>query len=106
MVVGRHWCIKVQAEGFQKQDEVSEILVYGCSQLFNGLMGFVWEVERAIPVRDVNQGATIHQMVRDDDLRGGVVEERINGEEEDDQRETMSCTTPLKQMLSFKEGRR
>ena len=49
-------------------------------------MGFVWEIERAIPVRYVNLRTTIHQMVRNNDLRGGVMEERINGEEDDDQR--------------------
>ena len=30
-VVRRHWCVEVQAEGFQKQDEVSEIFVDGCT---------------------------------------------------------------------------
>ena len=33
LVVGRHWCIVVQTEGFQEQDEVSEILVQGLSKL-------------------------------------------------------------------------
>ena len=28
-VVGRHWCVKVQAEGFQEQDKVSKIFVNG-----------------------------------------------------------------------------
>ena len=30
-VVGRHWCIEVQTEGFQEQNEVSEIFVDGCT---------------------------------------------------------------------------
>ena len=29
MVIGRHWCVEVQTEGFQEQDEVSEIFVDG-----------------------------------------------------------------------------
>ena len=28
-VIGRHRCVKVQTEGFQEQDEVSEIFVDG-----------------------------------------------------------------------------
>ena len=52
--------------------------------MLNRLTGFVWEVEGAIPMRNVNLWAAIHQMVRDDDLRGGVMEERVNGEENDD----------------------
>ena len=83
-VVRRHWRVEVQTEGFQEQNEVSEIFVDGCTQLLNGLTGFVGEIEGAVPMRDVNLGATIHQMVRDDDLRGGVVEEGINGEKNDD----------------------
>ena len=54
LVVWRHWGIVVQTEGFQEQDEVSEILVYGCSELFNGLTGFVGEIGGAIPMRDMN----------------------------------------------------
>ena len=54
-------------------------------------------------MRDVNLGATIHQMVRDNDLRRGVVEERINGEEDDDQRESMRRAAPLKEMFSSKQ---
>ena len=105
-VVRRHWCIEVQAEGFQEQDEVSEIFVNGETQLFNGLTGFVWEIEGTIPVRYMNQGAAVHQMVRDNDLRGGVMEERINGEEDDDQGEAMGRAAPLKEMISSKEGGR
>ena len=55
-------------------------------------------------MRDVNLGATIHQMIRNSDLRRGVMEERIDGEEDDDQRETMRGAAPLKEMLSSKQG--
>ena len=55
-------------------------------------------------MRDVNLGTTIHQVVRDDDLRSGVVKERINGEEDDDQREAMRCAAPLKEMFSSEQG--
>ena len=55
-------------------------------------------------MRDVNLGATIHQVVRYNDLRGGVVEEWIDGEENDDQRETMRGASPLKKVLSSKKG--
>ena len=53
-------------------------------------------------MRDVNLRATVYQMVRNDDLRGGVVEERIDGEEDDNQRESMRWTAPLKEMFSSK----
>ena len=43
-------------------------------------------------------------MVRDNDLRRGVMEERINGEEDDDQREAMSWAAPLKEVFRSKEG--
>ena len=82
-VVWRHWCVEVQTEGFQEQNEVSEIFVDGCTQLLDGLTSFVGEVEGTVPMRDVNLGATIHQVIRDDDLREGVVEEGINGEKND-----------------------
>ena len=42
-------------------------------------------------------------MVRDDDLRRGVVEERVNGEEDDDQGEPMGRTAPLKEVFSSKK---
>ena len=58
--------------------------------MFDRLTSFVWKVERTIPVRYVNLRATIHQVVRNDDLRGGVMEERVNGEEEDNQGEAVS----------------
>ena len=51
-------------------------------------------------MRDVNLRATIHKVVRNDDLRGGVMEESINGEEDNDQGEAMRGATPLKEMLS------
>ena len=56
-------------------------------------------------MRYVNLGANIHQVVRDNDLRGGIMEERINGEEDDDQREAMRRAAPLKEMFSSKQGR-
>ena len=68
--------------------------------MLNRLTSFVWEVEGAIPIRDVNLGATVHQMIRNNDLRSRIVEERINGEEDDDQGETMRRTAPLKEMFS------
>ena len=55
-------------------------------------------------MRDVNLGATIHQVIRDNDLRRGELEERINGEEDDDQREAMRRAAPLKEMFSSKQG--
>ena len=55
-------------------------------------------------MRYVNQGTTVHQVVRDDDLRRGVMEERINGEEDNDQWEMMRWAMPLKEMFSPKEG--
>ena len=55
-------------------------------------------------MRDVNLGATIHQVVRYYDLRGGVVEERVDGEKDDDQRETMRGASPLKDVFSSKKG--
>ena len=55
-------------------------------------------------MRDVNLGATVHQMVRNNDLRRGVMEERINGEEDDDQRESMRSTAPLEEVFSSKQG--
>ena len=51
-------------------------------------------------MRDVNLGAAVHQVVRNDDLRRGIMEERIDGEEDDDQREAMGRAAPLKEMLS------
>ena len=70
--------------------------------MLNGLTSFVWEVEGAVPMRDVNLRATVYQMIRNDDLRRGIMEERVNGEEDDDQREAMRRTAPLKEMLSSK----
>ena len=55
-------------------------------------------------MRYVNLGATVHQMVRNDDLRGGVMEERIDGEEDYDQRETMRGAAPLEEVFSSKKG--
>ena len=51
-------------------------------------------------MRDVNLGATVHQVIRNDDLRRGIMEERVNGEEDDDQRETMRGAAPLEKMFS------
>ena len=55
-------------------------------------------------MRYVNLRATIHQMVRDNDLRVGVMEEGINGEEDDDQREAVRGASPHKEMFSSKKG--
>ena len=54
---------------------------------------------------DMNKGAPVHQMVRDDDLRRGVMEEGVNGEEEDNQGGVMRRTSPLEEVISTKEGR-
>ena len=68
------------------------------------LTSFVWEIKGAIPMRDVNLGATIHQVVRNNDLRRGVMEERIDGEEDDDQGKTMRGASPLEEVFSSKKG--
>ena len=54
-------------------------------------------------MRYVNLGATIHQVIRDDDLRGGEMEERVDGEEDYNQGETVRGAAPLEEVFSSKQ---
>ena len=55
-------------------------------------------------MRDVNLGTTIHQVIRNDDLRRGVMEKGVDGEEDYDQGESMRSAAPLKKVFSSKQG--
>ena len=65
-------------------------------------MGCFREVEWTAPVSDVNVRAPVHQMISDHNLGGCIMEERVDGNENDYQGEVMDCTLPVENVISTK----